>query len=57
MIVSQARFENDHLEVLSVMGGNWEEYGQIVLQMAILDTLRAMQNPAITSERTAVRNV
>jgi hypothetical protein len=36
-------FENGRLAVLSVMGGNWEEYGQIVLQMAILDTLLSIE--------------
>jgi hypothetical protein len=25
------------------MGGNWEEYGQIVLQMAVLDTLLSIE--------------
>src|ERR1700745_1079617 len=32
-------FDNDRLAVISIMGGNWEEYGQVVLQMAILETL------------------
>lgn len=36
-------FEKDRLAVLSVMGGNWEEYGQVVLQMAILDTLLSIE--------------
>lgn len=36
-------FERDRLAVLSIMGGNWEEYGQIVLQMAILDTLLSIE--------------
>jgi hypothetical protein len=36
-------FEKDRLAVLSVMGGNWEEYGSIVLQMAILDTLLSIE--------------
>lgn len=36
-------FERDRLAVLSVMGGNWEEYGQVVLQMAILDTLLSIE--------------
>jgi hypothetical protein len=36
-------FESDRLAVLSVMGGNWEEYGQIVLQMAILETLLSIE--------------
>lgn len=35
-------FENDRLALASFAGGNWEEYGQIVLQMAILDTLLAI---------------
>lgn len=46
-------FENDRLAVLSVMGGNWEEYGQIVLQMAILDTLLSIEeklSPEIVTE-------
>ncbi len=36
-------FEKDRLAVLSVMGGNWEEYGQIILQMAILETLLSIE--------------
>ena len=36
-------FDKDRLAVLSIMGGNWEEYGQIVLQMAILDTLLSIE--------------
>jgi len=36
-------FEKDRLAVLSVMGGNWEEYGQVVLQMAMLDTLLSIE--------------
>jgi hypothetical protein len=36
-------FEKDRLAMLSVFGGNWEEYGQIVLQMAILDTLLSIE--------------
>ena len=36
-------FENDRLAVASFAGGNWEEYGQIVLQMAILDTLLSIE--------------
>jgi hypothetical protein len=36
-------FDKDRLAVMSVMGGNWEEYGQIVLQMAILDTLLSIE--------------
>jgi hypothetical protein len=36
-------FEKDRLAQVSVMGGNWEEYGQIVLQMAILDTLLSIE--------------
>jgi hypothetical protein len=36
-------FEQDRLAVMSVMGGNWEEYGQVVLQMAILDTLLSIE--------------
>jgi hypothetical protein len=36
-------FDKDRLAQVSVMGGNWEEYGQIVLQMAILDTLLSIE--------------
>jgi len=36
-------FENDRLAMVSFAGGNWEEYGQIVLQMAILDTLLSIE--------------
>jgi hypothetical protein len=36
-------FENDRLATMSIMGGNWEEYGQVVLQMAILDTLLSIE--------------
>jgi hypothetical protein len=36
-------FENDRLAVASFAGGNWEEYGAIVLQMAILDTLLSIE--------------
>jgi hypothetical protein len=36
-------FEQDRLAMVSVMGGNWEEYGQVVLQMAILDTLLSIE--------------
>jgi hypothetical protein len=36
-------FEKDRLAVASVLGGNWEEYGQIILQMAILDTLLSIE--------------
>ena len=31
-------FEKDRLAAVSISGGDWEEYGQIVLQMAILET-------------------
>lgn len=41
-------FETDRLAVLSVMGGNWEEYGQVVLQMAILDTLLSIEEKLST---------
>jgi len=41
-------FEDDRLAVLSVMGGNWEEYGQVVLQMAILDTLLSIEEKLST---------
>lgn len=36
-------FDKDRLAWTSVFGGNWEEYGQIVLQMAILDTLLSIE--------------
>ena len=36
-------FSKDRLAWTSVFGGNWEEYGQIVLQMAILDTLLSIE--------------
>ena len=36
-------FDKDRLAVLSIMGGNWEEYGEVVLQMAILDTLLSIE--------------
>jgi hypothetical protein len=36
-------FDKDRLATVSVIGGNWEEYGQIVLQMAILDTLLSIE--------------
>jgi hypothetical protein len=36
-------FEKDRLAWASVMGGNWEEYGAIVLQMAIVDTLLSIE--------------
>jgi hypothetical protein len=36
-------FESDRLAMASVMGGNWEEYGQVVLQMATLDTLLSIE--------------
>lgn len=41
-------FEKDRLAVASVMGGNWEEYGQIMLQMAILDTLLSIEEHLIS---------
>ena len=36
-------FEGNRLAVASFAGGNWEEYGQIILQMAILDTLLSIE--------------
>lgn len=36
-------FEQDRLALASVMGGNSEEYGQIVLQLAVLDTLLSIE--------------
>ena len=50
-------FERDRLAVASVFGGDWEEYGQIVLQMAILDTLLSIEElltrPASSGGTTA----
>jgi hypothetical protein len=36
-------FDKDRLAAISIFGGNWEEYGQIILQMAILDTLLSIE--------------
>lgn len=36
-------FENNRLALASFAGGNWEEYCQIILQMAILDTLLSIE--------------
>jgi hypothetical protein len=36
-------FERDRLAVVSFFGGNWEEHGQVILQMAILDTLLSIE--------------
>ena len=36
-------FDSDRLAVTSLMGGGWEPYGQVVLQMAILDTLLSIE--------------
>jgi hypothetical protein len=36
-------FDKDRLAAASVFGGNWEEYGQIILQKAILDTLLSIE--------------
>ena len=36
-------FEKDRLAAVSLFGGDWEEYGQIVLQMAILETLLSIE--------------
>jgi hypothetical protein len=46
-------FEKDRLAVASIMGGNWEEYGQIVLQMAILDTLLSIEEHLISLQKPA----
>ncbi len=45
-------FDKDRLATFSVTGGNWEEYGQVVLQMAILDTLLSIEEKL--SEITAI---
>jgi hypothetical protein len=44
-------FEKDRLATVSVMGGNWEEYGQIILQMAILDTLLSIEEHLTSGSR------
>ena len=36
-------FEGDRLAMVSFLGGDWEEYGSIVLQMAVLDTLLSIE--------------
>jgi hypothetical protein len=36
-------FDSDRLAIASLMGGGWEPYGQVVLQMAILDTLLSIE--------------
>jgi hypothetical protein len=36
-------FNKSRLAMLSIMGSNWEEYGQVVLQMAILNTLLSIE--------------
>jgi hypothetical protein len=36
-------FDSGRLAMASMMGGAWEPYGQIVLQMAILDTLLSIE--------------
>jgi hypothetical protein len=36
-------FEKGRLAAVSILGGDWKEYGQIVLQMAILDTLLSIE--------------
>jgi hypothetical protein len=47
-------FDKDRLAWVSVFGGNWEEYGQVVLQMAMLDTLLSIEEKLarLTSEET-----
>jgi hypothetical protein len=42
-------FENNRLALASFAGGNWEEYGQIILQMAILDTLLSIEEKLSSS--------
>jgi hypothetical protein len=38
-----ARPFESRLARASFLGGDWEEYGQVVLQMAILDTLLSIE--------------
>lgn len=45
-------FEQDRLAMASILGGDWEEYGQIVLQMAILDTLLSIEELLSTDHGT-----
>jgi hypothetical protein len=48
-------FDKDRLAAVSVFGGNWEEYGQIILQMAILDTLLSIEEKLDTITSRADR--
>ena len=45
-------FDQDRLAMASILGGDWEEYGQIVLQMAILDTLLSIEELLSTDHGT-----
>jgi hypothetical protein len=46
-------FNGDNLAGVSIFGGDWQEYGQVVLQVAILDTLLSIEEKlaALTSEQ------
>ena len=44
-----ARPFESRLARASFMGGDWEEYGQVVLQMAILDTLLSIEELLVRS--------
>ena len=36
-------FNGDNLAGVSILGGDWQEYSQVVLQVAILDTLLSIE--------------
>ena len=44
-------FNGDNLAGISIFGGDWQEYSQVVLQVAILDTLLSIEEKlsALTS--------
>jgi hypothetical protein len=50
-------FESNRLALASFMGGNWEEYGQVVLQMAMLETLLSIEEKlgSLLAESSAIR--
>jgi hypothetical protein len=50
-------FESNRLALASFMGGNWEEYGQVVLQMAMLETLLSIEEKlgSLLAESSHVR--
>jgi hypothetical protein len=50
-------FEGDRLATMSLLGGNWQEYGAVVLQMATLDTLLSIEeklDQLVSGERADV---